>query len=105
MPRLPLGLLPALIFGVWFLWAWAAIAEKRAGEIRRGIPAEKRGGVSIMPIIPLFPLVFWGAACLVDVWFAPWGSLVIAGLHLVLALPMIFTVVRDVRFCRRYERT
>ena len=103
MSSLPAWLLPVLLFGVWFLWAFAAIAEKRAQEVRSGTPLERRGGVSILPVIPLFPLFFWSVAWLVDRFFRPWGSVVVGGLHVVLALLMLATLFRDLRFCRHHD--
>ena len=104
MPSFPPWLLPVLLFAVWSLWAFAAIAELRAKEIRRGTPKEQRGGVSILPVIPFFPLCFWGVARLTDIWLSPWGTVVVGVLHLVLAAAMAFTFVRDLRYCLRHER-
>ena len=103
MSSFPAWLLPLLLFGVWFLWTFAAIAEKRAGEVRAGTPPERRGGVSILPVIPLFPLFFWGVAWFADRFFPPWGSIVVGGLHVVLALFMLATLFRDLRFCRLHD--
>ena len=97
-------MLPLQLFGVWFLWAIAAAAEKRAHEIRCGTLEEQRGGVSIFPAIPLFPLLFWGVAWLVDRFFSPWGSTVVGGLHTFLALLMLVTSSRGARFCRQHDR-
>ena len=104
MSSLPTWLLPVLVFGVWSLWAFAAVAEKRAQEVRAGTPLERRGGVSILPIIPFFPLFFCGVAWVVDRFFHPWGSVVVGGLHVVLALLMLATLFRDLRFCRLHDR-
>jgi hypothetical protein len=105
MPPFPSWLLPVLLFAVWSLWAFAAAAERRAKELRRNTPREQRGSVSIFPVMPLFPLWFWGMARLADIWFAPWGSLAVGVLHLVLAAAMAFTLVRDMRYCLHHERT
>lgn len=105
MITIPNWLLPLLLFAVWSLWALAAIAELRAKELREGVAKELRGGVSVVPVLPLFPLGFWGAAALVDVWAGPWGTVVIGALHLLLALAMVFTLVRDLRYCLGRERT
>ena len=104
MPSFPSWLLPILLFAVWVLWVFAAVAEVRARELRCGTPKEQRGGVSILPVIPLFPLFFWGVAWLADRLFAPWGSVAVAVLHLVLAAAMAFTFVRDLRYCLHHER-
>jgi hypothetical protein len=104
MLSFPSWLLPVLVFAVWFLWVFAAVAQVRARELRRGTPKDQRGGVSILPVIPLFPLSFWGVAWLADRFFAPWGSVVVGVLHLALAAAMGFTFVRDLRYCLHHER-
>lgn len=105
MPSLPGWVLPVLLFVVWCLWALAAIVGLRARELRRGTPKEQRGGVSILPVIPLFPMVFWGVAWVADRWFAPWGTLAVGVAHTVLAAAMLFALVRDLRFCLRGKRS
>ncbi|NUO75269.1 MAG: hypothetical protein HOQ32_04570 [Lysobacter sp.] len=93
--------LPVLLFAVWCLWAFTAIAERRARDLRLGVPEERRGGVSVLPVIPLFPLFFWGMAWLIDRWFSPWGSLTIGAIHVVLAAMMAYSLARDWRYLRR----
>lgn len=97
-------LLPALLLGVWCLWAFAATAELRAKELRLSIPKDQRGGVSILPVIPLFPLLFWGVAWLMDAWASPWGTVAIGTLHIILMAMMGFTFVRDLRYYLCHER-
>lgn len=104
MPSLPFWLLPVLLFAVWCLWVFAASGEFRVKELRRGIPKDQRGGVSILPGIPLFPLCFWGVARLADIWVAPWGTVVIGALHVILASAMAFTLVHNLRYIHHHER-
>jgi hypothetical protein len=104
MLSLPAWLLPLFLFCVWFLGAFAAIWEKCAQEVRAGTPPEQRGGVSVLPVIPLFPLFFWGISWLVDRFFRPWGCVGVGALHVILALLMLGTLLRDVRFCRLSNR-
>ena len=65
----------------WCAWVVAAAAERAASDAANRVPAAKRGGVSIFPAIPLFPLGFLGLAKVVDDRLAPWGSLVVATIH------------------------
>jgi hypothetical protein len=55
------------VFAVWLLWGIAAVVGHAVSAARRGSPEGQPGGVSLAPIIPVFPLAFWGAALLADV--------------------------------------
>ncbi|MBK8037039.1 MAG: hypothetical protein IPK22_07855 [Verrucomicrobiaceae bacterium] len=103
MPSIPAWILPVWLFGVWFLWVLASAIQVRVREIKSGTQPQPRGGVSILPGIPLFPLLFLGAAFLTDSWFAPWGSIVIAGFHLLFAIALVFTIIRDGLYCRKHS--
>ena len=96
-------LLPIFFFAVWGLWIMASASQVFAEDIRRGTPKESRRGVSILPGFPLFPLFFWAAALLVNNWFAPWGTIVIGGFHVFLALLFIITIARASIFSRSHE--
>jgi hypothetical protein len=92
------------VFVVWFLWVFAAVAGKAVADARRGIPEVHRGGVSILPVLPVFPLAFWGAALAVDLVARPWGTLVIAGFHALLGLVFAGSFARDVWRLRSLDR-
>lgn len=77
---------PLLLFFTWCLLCAGSLVDKRYENIKSRIPKDKWGGVSIFPIIPIFPLFFWGAAYGVDYFFAPWGMRTVAGLHALLSL-------------------
>jgi hypothetical protein len=83
------------VFAVWCLWGIAAAAERSVEEARRGVSEAQRGGVSIAPIIPAFPLVFWGLALLVDLAVGPWGTRVVGGFHAVLGMVFMASIARD----------
>ncbi len=91
---MPWWILLGLLFIVWLLWGVSAAAEKSAAEAEKGIPHGERRGVSIAPIIPLFPIVLFGIAKLVDLFIYPWGTRTMATLHAVLALIFIYSLVR-----------
>jgi hypothetical protein len=90
-------LLLLLLLVIWMLWAIACAAEAAVADARRGIPKGQRRGVSILPAFPLFPLVFWVIALLIDSVADPWGTLLIGGGHLILGVVWSVSIYR----CRR----
>ena len=92
----PWSLLALLLF-VWVLWLFASMAEVAVSEARKGIPEGERRQVSLLPGIPVFPLLFWGIALLFDWISSPWGTLVIVGVHIILG---IFWAVSIIRYTR-----
>jgi hypothetical protein len=101
---MPWWILLVLVILTWCLWAVAAAAERAASEAAEGVPESKRGGVSIAPVIPLFPLAAFGVAVAADAFFAPWGTRVVGGLHGLLATLFVLSIVRDWVRLRRSER-
>ena len=82
---------------VWVLWLFSCMAEVAVSEARRGIPEGERREVSILPGFPIFPLAFWGAALLVD-WLAnPWGTIAIAGVHIILGIGWAASIFRNTK--------
>jgi hypothetical protein len=100
---MPSWLLLTLIFFAWCLWAAAAIVQKRLDGARRGLSPDKRGGVSVMPVIPIFPLLAWGAALLVDRFADPWGKWSFATLHAIYAIVLAGSIIRDLNSLRRID--
>lgn len=80
---------------VWLLWCVGAINGKALFNARNRVPLEKQGGVSLLPLIPVFPMGFWAFAICADVFVQPWASVSIAAFHAVLGLIFIFCIVRD----------
>jgi len=95
--NIPVWVLLLLLSVAWLLWLFACMAEVAVSEASKGIPEGERRGVSILPGIPLFPLVFWGIALLIDQFMYPWGTNVVGGLHLVLSLFWLISAIRDMR--------
>jgi hypothetical protein len=89
-------LLLLFIFIVWFLWASAATAAVAADNARRPLPDGHERGLRLVPVIPVFPLIFWGAAKLVDLIADPWGTTVIAWFHALLAVFFVVSITRDI---------
>lgn len=96
--------LPLLVFVVWLLWHVACISGVQIANARKGVPVGRRGGSSMFPGIPLFPLFFWGLACFVDSVVAPWGTWVIGGLH-VISMVLSGSIARDVRGLYAIDRS
>ena len=90
-----------LVVVTWYLWAVAAAAERAASDAAKGVPESGRGGVSVFPAIPFFPPAFFGLAMAADAFVAPWGTRVVGGLHALLAMLFLVSLVRD---CLRLRR-
>jgi len=94
---MPSWVLLVFLFVVWILWLFSCMAEVAVAEARRGIPEGERRGVSILPGIPIFPLAFWGLALLGDRLVSPWGTIAMAGLHLILGINWAASLVRNTK--------
>ena len=95
--------LPTFVFLVWGGWAVTAAAQVAAADARRGVPVSQRRGVSIAPVIPVFPLVAWGLAWLGD-WVAkPLGTVLVGALHAILAVTLVVSLVRSWWYLRSFE--
>jgi hypothetical protein len=92
---MPWWLLLAFIFVVWCLWAVAATAQVEVENARRPSPNGQRRGMSPAPVIPVFPLVLWGAAALIDLVVDPWGTIIFGSLHAVFAVILVVSIVHD----------
>lgn len=97
-------LLLVLIFAVWCVWAVAAAARRHIADARRGVPAGERGGVSVFPVIPLFPLILWGLALKIDDSSSPWGTVTIGSAHALFAAFLVVSIVRDLWRLRSLNR-
>jgi hypothetical protein len=95
--------LPIFLFAVWWLWVVACVAQNGAEDIRRNTPENSRRSFSILPGFPLFPLFFWAIAVVINQWLQPWGTILIGGFHLVFAIFLLVSIVRDIRFCRLHD--
>ena len=82
------------VFAVWILWCFAAVAGHVVDDTRNGIPDGSGKGVSIVPIMPVFPLVFLELSLMVDQAFAPWGTRFVSWLHVLLGLGFMGFILR-----------
>ena len=93
-------LLLIFIFFVWCLWVVAATAQVEVKNVRQPLPNGQRRGMSAAPVVPVFPLVLWGVAEITDLVIDPWGTVVIGSLHVVYAVILVASIMRD--FWRLY---
>ena len=96
-------LLPLLLFCTWLAIVVAPLFEYAVEDARAGVPEDSRRGVSIFPGNPFMPLLFWGLAYGIDLFFSPWGTITIGGMHAIALAWAIFVIVRDIIVVRRIE--
>ena len=92
---MPWWLLLIFLTMVWFLLTIASEFQYAAQDEAAGVPEEKRRGVSMVPGIPLGPLLFLAIAKVADIWVWPWGTRIVALLHGVLAVVLLVSIARD----------
>lgn len=97
---MPSWLLLVFVLVVWCLWVMACAAQRDVEDARRGLAEGQRRGVSFLPVMPVFPLLLWGAACLLDGIADPWGTLIVGSLHAMFAVILVASIVRDWRRLR-----
>jgi hypothetical protein len=73
----------------WVAWIPTTILNKRA----RG----DMGSLSIFPIVPLFPLLAWGLAYVLDQLHAGLGSMLVVSMHLFLILAMLISTAKSLK--------
>jgi hypothetical protein len=81
------------VFLVWCLWAVAAAMQAAVQDARHPLPGGQRRGVSLTPVIPVFPLALWGGAQLMDLLVSPWGTTIIVSLHAGCAVILVASMV------------
>lgn len=87
-----------ICFGTWLAWVPAVLMEKKA----KG----NSGGTTILPVIPLFPLVAWGIGVGLNMIKPKAGLYVIGGLHVVLFAAFVGSVIfSGVKIKMRKTRT
>ncbi len=74
-------LLFLLLMLTWSLHMYCSALRNAIEDARDGLPDERIRGVSILPGIPIIPLLFLGLAALIDSWHSPYGALSVAILH------------------------
>ena len=96
-------MLPLFILLVWLLWALACACQSALNGAQRGIPPEQRPGTSVLPGVPLFPLVFWGIALAINAIAQPWGTYIVGAFHALFGLLLVVFLLRDSAKIRRID--
>ncbi|MES2641955.1 MAG: hypothetical protein V4850_20865 [Myxococcota bacterium] len=94
--------LVALVSGAWLLWVVACVRGLSADIAEGKRPHDAR--FSLMPVIPVFPLMAIGLAMGIDGLSAPWGTRLIGGSHALLVILYIGSIIRDVCRLQRVRR-
>lgn len=87
----------------WSLHVFRNALQLAIEDAHKGLAENQRRGVSILPGIPLIPLSFVGIAALIDVWHSPYGTLFVAGLHIVYTMILVVLIARGRRLYRQIE--
>ena len=96
-------ILPVFLLAAWGLWFITCVVEAGLSDVRRGVPDDERHGVSLLPVIPLYPAVAWGIAVLIDRFFSPWGTYSIGGIHVVLGITWGISLIRNLRELKKLD--
>lgn len=90
--------LATLISISWFLGVVVCLFQLHAAKLEGKRPANAR--LSAMPVIPLFPAAAFGAAVLANGVIPRWGTWIVGGLHVVLAVAHMVGIVLTMRRIR-----
>jgi hypothetical protein len=102
---MPIWVFLPILFLVWFLVVVDKLLWTTIVQIRNGVPADQRTGVSIVPELPLNPLLFWGVAALINRSFDPWGTRLVLAFHLIIGVVSIARIIRSRITLRTLEST
>jgi len=81
----------ALVTVTWLLWAAGALQGHCRAKREGRVPLE--AGLSIAPVIPLFPLLFIAIASFMDWLLPPWGTRVVGSVHALLAITFFVAII------------
>jgi hypothetical protein len=91
---MPWWMLLLFLTFTWFVWVvGGALAARLAIVEGRLAP---NAGFCPAPVFPVFPLLFFGVAKLVDLLLPPWGTNVVGMLHGGLLVLFIILILRDI---------
>ena len=100
---MPWWLLLVLLIVVWLLESVAEATANTVAARRRGILHGSGGGVSVMPGLIFFPLLFLGIALAVDHIANPWGTRTIGLLHAVFGIVLVTYIAWAFRYLKGTE--
>jgi hypothetical protein len=83
----------------WEPWSLEEIRDVLTGQKKskrpNPLPNGQRRGHSAVPGIPLFPLLLWVIASVIDLLVDSWGTWIVAALHAAFAIVLVVSIVRD----------
>ena len=83
------------LFVVYFIFSIAGAYDKWRAEALAGKPESDSSGVSILPGIPLFPILAWIFTWLSNKYISEHSFTISFYLHLLLLLVSIFLIIRS----------
>jgi hypothetical protein len=86
--------LAIIITIAWLLWIVASLLSLEADK--RQMKRLPDAGVSILPVIPVFPMLLFGIAWVIDRYALPWGTRIIGGVHLLLIAIYTIGIIQEV---------
>lgn len=86
----------------WVLWAIGGMLALRADKLETKCAIE--AGFSIVPIRPRYPILAVLFAIGIDRHCTPWGTRIIAGIHILLGLAFVGGILRKLSRVHRAQR-
>jgi hypothetical protein len=96
-------ILPIVIFVSWFAFVLVPAGRLAIEDERNNVPKDKRRGTSILPGFPIFPLIAWGVALVVNYFIPPWGLWAFLGIHGILLAVSLCIIARDMFLLSRIK--
>jgi hypothetical protein len=93
-----------LVFVAWCLLCSEGAMRVALRNATDPLPDGSRRGYSCLPVVPIFPLILWGIAKLIDQRASPWGTDVIGAIHALFGLYFVVLLVRDGWRLKRMRR-
>jgi len=87
--------LSLLVTVAWLLWAVGGALALYADKLEHKRPRD--AGFSVVPIIPVFPLLAVLVAFVVDKLVTPWGTRLVGAIHVLLILAFLVGIGHELR--------
>ena len=100
---MPIWILVLVVTLAWCMILVAELSGAAVEDVKNPLAGEQTRGVSIFPAVPVMPAIFVLIALGVDALLDTiWGSRVVGGAHVLLAILAAASIVRDVIYLRRH---